>query len=135
LLIVFAGAHDVKSVDIGKQLVPALLVRNMDETLAYYQKIGFALTGCYPNRAAPTWAEVKRDSVVFQFHTQPPTGTPREPICSGTFYIFPDSVSALAEELRGKVEFAWGPEVMDYGMREFAVQDPNGYFIAFTEPA
>jgi len=24
---------------------------------------------------------------------------------------------------------------MDYGMREFAVQDPNGYFIAFAEPA
>ena len=41
----------------------------------------------------------------------------------------------LDEEFRGKVDFAWGPEVMDYGMREFAVQDPNGYFIAFAEPA
>jgi hypothetical protein len=41
----------------------------------------------------------------------------------------------LAEELHGKVAFAWGPEVMDYGMREFAVQDPNGYYLAFTEPA
>jgi hypothetical protein len=47
----------------------------------------------------------------------------------------PESVAALAEELRGKVELAWGPEVMDYGMNEFAVQDPSGYFIAFTEPA
>ncbi|HET9217825.1 MAG TPA: bleomycin resistance family protein, partial [Terriglobia bacterium] len=56
------------------------------------------------------------------------------PVCSGTFYIDPESVLRLAEELRGRVDFAWGPEVMDYGMREFAVQDPNGYFIAFTEP-
>jgi len=24
---------------------------------------------------------------------------------------------------------------MDYGMREFAIQDPNGYYLAFTEPA
>jgi len=24
---------------------------------------------------------------------------------------------------------------MEYGMREFGVQDPNGYFLAFTEPA
>jgi hypothetical protein len=72
---------------------------------------------------------------MFQFHTEAPMGTPREPICSGTFYVFPDNVTALAEEFRGKVDFAWGPEVMDYGMREFAVQDPNGYFIAFAEPA
>ena len=117
------------------KLVPALLVRDMSETLAFYQKLGFKLTGCYPNHAAPIWAEVTRDSAVFQFHTDPPHGTPPEPICSGTFYIFPESVLQLAEELQGKVSFAWGPEVMDYGMREFAVQDPNGYFIAFTEPA
>jgi hypothetical protein len=71
---------------------------------------------------------------VLQFHTEPPHGTPPTPVCSGTFYIFPENVAALAEELRGKVELAWGPEVMDYGMNEFAVQDPNGYFIAFTEP-
>jgi hypothetical protein len=53
-------------------------------------------------------------------------------VCSGTFYIFPENVTALADELQGKVEFAWGPEVMDYGMREFAIKDPNGYFIAFA---
>jgi hypothetical protein len=33
------------------------------------------------------------------------------------------------------MDFAWGPEVMEYGMREFGVRDPNGYFLAFTEPA
>ena len=46
-----------------------------------------------------------------------------------------DSVVALAEEWSGKVEFAWGPEVMEYGMREFGIKDPNGYYLAFTEPA
>jgi hypothetical protein len=24
---------------------------------------------------------------------------------------------------------------MDYGMREFGIRDPNGYYLAFTEPA
>ena len=125
----------MKRVDVGSQLVPALLVRSISETVSFYQKLGFQLTGCYPDVASATWAEVKRDSVMFQFHTEAPMGTPREPICSGTLYVFPDNVTALAEEFRGKVDFAWGPEVMDYGMREFAVQDPNGYFIAFAEPA
>ena len=50
-------------------------------------------------------------------------------------YFYPEDVVALADELRGKVQFAWGPEVMEYGMREFGIQDPNGYYLAFTEPA
>ena len=125
----------MENVSIGQRLVPALLVRDMRETLAFYQKLGFVLTGCHPNHSRATWAEVKRDSVVLQFHTEPPDGTPPTPVCSGTFYIYADSVAGLAQELRGKVDFAWGPEAMDYGMREFAAQDPNGYLIAFTEPA
>lgn len=120
---------------LGQRLVPALLVREMKQTLAFYHGLGFRLTGCHPDAAEPVWAEVQRDSVVLQFHTEPPCGTPPIPTCSGTFYIFPGSVAALAEEFRGKVEFAWGPEVMDYGMREFGIQDPNGYYLAFAEPA
>jgi len=122
----------MNAVNIGDRLVPALLVRDMRATLAFYEKLGFRIVGCHPNRV---WAEVKRDSVCLQFHTKPACGTPEQPVCSGTFYIYPKSVTELAEELRGKVEFAWGPEVMEYGMREFGVQDPNGYYIAFTEPA
>jgi hypothetical protein len=125
----------MKPVDIGRRLVPALLVRDMSQTLTFYRTLGFELTACYPHASASTWAEVTRNGVALQFHSEPPHGTPPQPICSGTFYIFPESVLRLADELRGKVSFAWGPEVMDYGMREFAVQDPNGYFIAFTEPA
>ena len=121
--------------NIGNRLVPALLVRDMRETLEFYDRLGFRLTGGQSAESNPSWAEVERDSVVLQFHINPPHGTPSSPICSGTFYMFPASVTDLAEEFRGKVEFAWGPEVMDYGMREFGVQDPNGYYLAFTEPA
>ena len=124
--------------DIGKlhqRLVPALLVNDLRETLTFYRKLGFEVSGYHPNREHATWAEVGRDGVTLQFHTEPSRGTPRQPACSGTFYLYPNSVIALAEELRGKVEFAWGPEVMDYGMNEFGVRDPNGYYLAFTEPA
>lgn len=120
---------------LTSRFVPALLVRSMPDTLEFYGRLGFTLTGCAPDSEHATWAEVTRDSIVLQFHTEPSVGTPAEPVCSGTFYLFPESVQALAEELRGKVSFAWGPEVMDYGMREFAVQDPNGYFLAFAESA
>lgn len=120
---------------LTSRIVPALLVRELAETLAFYARLGFRQTGSYPDGEAPTWAEVARDDVTLQFHTEAPAGTPDAPVWSGTLYLYPESVEALAAELRQVVPFAWGPEVMDYGMREFAVRDPNGYFIAFTEPA
>lgn len=119
---------------LGSRVVPALLVRDLEEALAFWERLGFETTGRFPD-ASPTWAEVTRDGVVFQFHTRPPHGTPPEPICSGTFYVHPDDVRALADEWREHVPFAWGPGVMDYGMREFAIQDPSGYYFAFAEPA
>lgn len=118
---------------LGSRVVPALLVRDLEETLAFYRHLGFRVTS--PVEPESVWAEVERDSITLQFHTEPPEGTPPSPIFSGTLYFFPESVAALAEEFRDKVEFAWGPEVMEYGMREFGIRDPNGYYLAFTEPA
>jgi catechol 2,3-dioxygenase-like lactoylglutathione lyase family enzyme len=121
--------------DLGSRLVPALLVRNMAETLAFYRKLGFEVTDADPSEEKASWAQVRRGSIALQFHTEAPEGTPKTPVCSGTFYVFPDSVARLAEEFRGRVELAWGPEVMEYGLREFGVKDPNGYYLAFAEPA
>ncbi len=120
---------------LSSRIVPSLLVRDMSATIAFYTRLGFRLTGCHPDAARPAWAEVRRDDVTLQFHTEAPVGTPASPALSGTIYFFPQSVEALAEEWRGTVEFAWGPEVMDYGLREFGIRDPDGYHLAFAEPA
>ncbi len=114
------------------KIVPSLFVTNISETLAFYEVLGFTVTGCQGDRETAEWAEVVRDEVTFQFYSDPPVGTPIAPVFSGTLYVFCENIDDLANEFRGKVEFAWGPEVMDYGMYEFAVQDPNGYFVAFT---
>jgi catechol 2,3-dioxygenase-like lactoylglutathione lyase family enzyme len=120
---------------LGSRLVPALLVRSVRASIDFYQRLGFTVTAVVPDEAAPRWAEVTRDGITLQFHDEPPHGTAATPIFSGTFYIFPEDVMSLAEEFRVKVDFAWGPEVMEYGMREFGIQDPDGYFLAFSEPA
>ncbi len=120
---------------LDARVVPSLLVRDMAETLAFYARLGFRATGWTPEQAAPVWAEVQRDAAVLQFYVDPPKGTPTRPVLSGTLYFYPESVDALAAEFRTKVDLAWGPEIMDYGMREFGIQDPNGYYLAFTEPA
>lgn len=121
---------------LGHRVVPSLLARDLGETIAFYQSVlGFHVTGLHPDERAPRWVELVRDGIAFQFHADPPHGMPPSPILSGTLYLYPSNVEALAAELSGRVPFVWGPEVMEYGMREFAVRDPNGYLLAFTEEA
>ncbi len=120
---------------LGNRLVPSLLVRDLRETLEFYALLGCESRAANFDPVSSTWAEVSRDGITLQLYTEPPHGTPDSPVMSGTLYIYPENVLALAEEWRGKVPFAWAPEVMDYGMREFGLRDPNGYYLAFTEPA
>lgn len=119
----------------SNRIIPSLLVRDMQVTLNFYKKLGFTVTGCDGDESAASWAEVSRESIVLQFYIEAPVGTPDQPVFSGTLYIHTSGIKELAEQLGGMVEFVWGPEVMDYGMYEFAVLDPNGYYIAFAEPA
>ena len=124
------------AVKLGARIVPSLLVADMRRTLEFYvEKLGFTQTGFYPIESDPEWTEVRRDDVAIHFYTEPLHGTKIAPTFSGTVYFYPESVAALAEELRDKVRFEWGPEVLEYGMREFGIRDPNGYYLAFTEPA
>ena len=114
--------------------MPSLLVSDLEATFAFYERLGFSRTGVFPNQRVPIWGEATRDGIVLQFYTDPPKGTPARPVFSGVLYLHPSDVRALADEFKDVTPFAWGPEVMEYGMREFAIQDPDGYYLAFTEP-
>ena len=41
-------------------------------------------------------------------------------------------VDALAQRLASSVSFEWGPETQDYGLREVAIKDLNGYYLVFA---
>jgi catechol 2,3-dioxygenase-like lactoylglutathione lyase family enzyme len=113
-------------------LVLSLLARDLAATRAFYERLGFCHSGGDPSSG---WMELMRGAAVLQFYSEPPTGTPPAPALSGTIYFRIDDVDALARSVDGHTPLEWGPETMDYGMREFAVRDPNGYLIAFTGPA
>ncbi|MEE9588957.1 MAG: VOC family protein [Hyphomicrobiaceae bacterium] len=115
-------------------LIPSLLCHDIAETIAFYQAIGFELTGYHPNRDNPRWVELKRDGHTLQFYCDPPVGTLAQPQLSGTLYMRGENVDAIAADLSGNVQILWGPEDMEYGMRELGFRDPNGYVLAFTEP-
>ena len=52
---------------------------------------------------------------------------------SGSFYYNTDDVDGWWEKLKDKAEVAYGIENFEYGMREFAILDNNGYMLQFGQ--
>lgn len=121
---------------LGNRVLPCLLASDMRATLEFYlERLGFVQTGYYPIESDPIRTEVRRDGVAIILITEVVHSPGETPAFTGMLYIFPESVDRLADELRGKVPFAWGPEDTEFGTREFAIRDPNGYLLVFAEPA
>lgn len=105
----------------------------MPATIEWYTRIGFQLRGRFPEEE-PTWCELARDGVIIQFLSGE-TPWPGPPSFTGTIYLYPESVSRVYQEIKDHTPPAWGPEVREWGARELGLQDPDGYFLTFTEPA
>ena len=118
---------------LGSRMVPSLHARDLRETIAFYKtKLGFRVTGLHPDDE-PVWCELRRGDIRLMFSRLPDA---EEPTLTGALYLWPEDVTALHAELVARgVVVERGPEVMEYGMREFAVRDPNGYLLEFGEPA
>ena len=116
-------------------MVATAILKTLDMagTIDWYTRIGFELQGQFPDTGAATWCELARDGVALQFLAGD-TPWPEAPSFTGTFYIYPVSVSEVHQSIRHHTPIEWGPEVREWGMRELGLRDPNGYFITFAEP-
>jgi catechol 2,3-dioxygenase-like lactoylglutathione lyase family enzyme len=121
--------------NLGHRVLPCLLVDDMRRSLAFYLEVlGFTQTGYYPIASEPMRTEVRRDDVAIVLLNEAAHGIAEKPAFSGALYIFPESIDQLVCELHGRVTFAWGPEETDFGIRQFAIRDPDGYMLVFAEP-
>jgi hypothetical protein len=62
------------------------------------------------------------------------TPWPGPPAFAGTIYFHLESVDGLLEEIKEHTTPAWGPADREWSTRELGRQDPNGYFLTFTQP-
>lgn len=118
-------------------IVPSLYTPDIRKTLDFYTDVlDFEQTGVYPKGESAIWAEATFNDALnparIWFFSQPIEGR-STPGMSGVIYIYVADVDALARALVEKIDFLWGPEDMDYGLREFGLQDPNGYLLAFAQ--
>lgn len=110
-----------------KCLTPLLHTEDIEATIRWYENVlGFHCTGRYE----AIWCRLERDGVSLMFANNDHFGKPEATIVQ---YVYVDDARAIFDELRERAAPEWGPDVMPYGNLEFAIRDPNGYFISFGQ--
>ena len=113
------------------KLRPILWTDNLDQTIDFYTNmLGFT---CNDRNDDWGWASLSRDEVNVML-SKPNEHMPfNGSTFTGSFYIDTDDVDAAWEMVKDKVKICYEPETFDWGMREFAVYDNNGYIIQFGQ--
>jgi catechol 2,3-dioxygenase-like lactoylglutathione lyase family enzyme len=111
--------------------MPRLPVANLERSIQFYVgQLGFHIGSLWPEEA-PTFALLIRDDVCVQFYAA--DADTCEPTGHGTLSFDVDEADRLHAALCERVAVEWGPEVYWYGRREFAIRDPDGFRLIFSE--
>ena len=122
------------------RLTPNLLVASVERSLAFYvDTLGFERGLTVPDASPFVFASVTGGPVEIFFNDA--AGAVKEdpafagkPIgATGTLFIEVEGVDALHDLLKPLVTRVMPLESKFYGMREFAIADPDGYVITFAE--
>lgn len=113
----------------ARSLTPMLWTDKLEETITFYVRVlGFTL-GEY--NEAWGWAALHCGAAELML-AKPNAHTPfTGPQFTGSFYFRIDHVDEWYEQIREQVDIVYTPETFDWGMREFAIRDNNGYILQF----
>lgn len=113
-------------------LEPRLHVLDLSRAIAFYRDaLGFEVTTLFPPEE-PVFAMMARDATCIQLGG-PSGGRAANDRSTCTMYFDVADVVALHRHLATLGPIEWGPEVFFYGRREFAVRDPDGNLLVFSE--
>lgn len=115
----------------ANKLTPMLWTDKLQETIDFYTKtLNFI---CGDRNDEWGWAAMHNDTVDLMV-AKPNEHTPFDkPVFTGSFYFHIDNAEELWSELKDKVKVAYPIETFDWGMREFAIYDNNGYMLQFGQ--
>lgn len=114
------------------ELRPILWTENLRETVEFYtQKLNFT---CDELNEEWGWASLSKDSVALMIARPNAHTVFKKPNFTGSFYFNTDAIDELWNALKDKAEICYPIDDFEYGMREFAVYDNNGYLLQFGQP-
>jgi catechol 2,3-dioxygenase-like lactoylglutathione lyase family enzyme len=110
-------------------ITPMLRTQDLQGTIDFYTGLlGFE---CGARSGEWGWASLSRDGVEIMI-ALPNDHEPFEKPCfTGSLYFRCDDVDALWERVKDRARVCYPVEDFDYGMRELAIYDNNGYLLQF----
>lgn len=121
-------------------VTPNLLVQDIDRSTAFYRDVlGFVIKQTVPDAAPFVFVWLERDGVPV-FLNDPkavekdfPDAPRRAPGGTATLFFVVTEVDALHTTVAPRARVIMPLTTQFYGMREFAVEDPDGHIITFAE--
>jgi catechol 2,3-dioxygenase-like lactoylglutathione lyase family enzyme len=122
------------------KLTPNLLVSNVEQSLEFYEDVlGFRRGMTVPEQSPFVFASVTSGPVEI-FLNDRSTASRESPQLQGlapgggnTMFIEVNGIDALHDALAPRVRIVMPIVTQWYGIREFAIVDPDGYVMTFAE--
>lgn len=139
-------------------LAVMLTVKDVARSIAFYRDtLGFRLDACWPDEKQPMWANVLMDAQSIMFGAQMDPNTVGD-MCGKdvemgkqmktlaeemqknkagvgvTLYVRVPDVDAHHAKVSKKIANTAAPRTQFYGLRDFSVQDPDGYRLQMYTP-
>ncbi|WAI00159.1 VOC family protein [Methanogenium organophilum] len=119
-------------------LSPLLAARNMKKTIEFYTKsLGFEMGMLFPNVDQPEYADLSKDGMVLMFIPAEEHGiNATEKFGTGVIlYMNIDGdIDEYYQELKeNNVNITEDIKDEPYGVRDFTIEDTDGYHLAFTK--
>jgi len=128
---------------VFRKLTPNLVVADVERSLTFYTDVlGFTRGMTVPEQPPFVFGSVVSGAVEIFFNEQETAAKEYpallgKPIgATGTMFIemeHPGSVDALHGRLNGRATIVMPLVTQWYGLKEFAIADPDGYLITFAE--
>ena len=111
---------------------PMIHVPDVRATTAWYETIGFTLLESYGDgEEGLSFAILSAGNTRLMLNQGGRLSTAERREVD--LYVDTEDVDHLFASLRDRVQIVAGPDDTDYGMREFIIRDPNGFWITFGQ--
>jgi len=112
-------------------LRPIFYTNQLEASIQFYTEIlGFTVVAQNNDWG---WASLHSDQVEIMLAKPNEHTAFEKAMFTGSFYFSTDQVDAMWNHLKDRVKICYGIENFDWGMREFAIFDNNGYILQFGQ--
>jgi uncharacterized glyoxalase superfamily protein PhnB len=124
--------------NIYKSITPNLIVSDIDRSTSFYRDaLGFSIVETVPAQAPFAFVMLVRDGINLFLNSEAAAREGGYAVEVGrggvALYIMVEGIGAFWKELQARAPIVMALTKQFYGMTEFSVTDPDGYYITFAE--